>query len=103
MLEKIILASVDLENILDNPLGSALNEYSKVFAPFPEIFFALAFLAVPTVVVAMKTDDVAPPLIVLILGSFMVGSFVGQFGRYFIIFAGILFGILLFKLAKEVR
>lgn len=98
-----VLMAVELENILDNPLGSALQQYSVHFQPHPGIFFGIAFIAIPTIIVGMKTDNVTPPLVTLILGSLMVSPLVGDWGRYFMLFAGIVFGVLLFILAKGAR
>lgn len=93
-----------LENIINNPFGSAFHPYA---APFGEgtlgIFFAITLVAVPTLIVAMKTKHPTPPVVTIIISSSVAAGLVGQWAGYLIIFAGIMFGVLIYLLARGVR
>ncbi len=95
--------SLPLENVIENPFGSSMHPYMEPFSPEPAIFLALFIIAIPTILVYMKTDGYGPALTVLILASAIIPGIVGNWGIYFALLAGIIFGVILFKLARGVR
>lgn len=89
---------VSLENILAQPFSASFEAYTSPLLPFPELFFGVFFVAIPVVVVGLKTQHVVPPLMVFILSSLLVSPFVGQFAWHFRIAAGVCFGLLFYMM-----
>lgn len=94
---------VALENILSSPWQASMGAYTAPLGDFPGLFLGIFLIAMPTVVVALKTQNVVPPLMVIVFGSFLVAPLAGQFGRYFMLVGGVLFGLLFYMMAKGVR
>lgn len=99
----VITMDIAIENILSQPWSAAFDPYVSLFGGFPEVFYGLFLIAVPTLIVGMKTQKLIPPLMVLIFGSFLVAPFAGQFSMFFMLAAGICFGILFYAIAKGIR
>lgn len=91
-----------IENFADNPWGAWSSAYTGPLGTYGSAFWAL-IMGTIALVLYMKTENIAVPLTVILLMSSLAIPFMGPFTRWFVIAAGMSFGVLIFYMLSEGR